>query len=59
MTCTNSVDTRGVMRGKGWYYDGAALEFGHEKPRYFARIMHEHLPPARECGLAAAQKRQK
>jgi len=43
-----------IMRGKAWDFDGCAIEFGHEPEHYFHKIVYEHLPPARQCGMAAA-----
>lgn len=43
--------SKNVMRGRGWDFEGCAIEFGNEAPKFFARIRYEHLPPARECGM--------
>lgn len=42
------------MRGVAWDYDGCAIELGHEPEHYFSKISKEHLPPAHQCGMAAA-----
>ena len=43
-----------IMRGKAYDYDGCAIEFGSEPEHYFSKISKEHLPPAHQCGMAAA-----
>ena len=42
------------MRGVAWDFDGCEIEFGHEREQFFSKISHEHLPPAHQCGMAAA-----
>jgi hypothetical protein len=43
-----------IMCGKAYDFDGCAIEFGHEPAHYFSKIGREHLPPAHQCGMAAA-----
>ena len=44
------------MRGKAYDAGVGAIEFGTEPEHYFAKISHERLPPAKQCGMAAAKK---
>lgn len=46
-----------LMRGVAWDFDGCAIEFGSEPEHFFRKIIREHLPPARQCGMAAARKK--
>ncbi len=39
------------MRGVAQTIDGCAIEFGDEPQFYFKKIVYEHLPPARLCGM--------
>ena len=43
-----------IMRGKAYDFDGCAIEFGTEPEHYFHKIVYERLPPAKQCGMAAA-----
>ena len=40
------------MRGVAYDYDGCAIEFGSEPERFFRKVVDEHLPPAKQCGIA-------
>jgi hypothetical protein len=48
-----------IMRGKAYDFAVGAIEFGGEPEHFFSKISHEHLPPAHQCGMAAAAKRSK
>lgn len=50
---------RDRMRGVAYTYDGCAIEFGSEPAHYFSKIGREHLPPAHQCGMAAAAAKRK
>jgi len=43
-----------IMRGKAYDFAIGAIEFGHEPEQFFSKIVREHLPPAHQCGMAAA-----
>jgi hypothetical protein len=45
-----------IMRGKAYDLDGCDIEFGHESPKFFSKIIYEHLPPAKQCGMAARKQ---
>lgn len=38
------------MRGRGYDFEGCAIEFGDEPEQYFSKIVCERLAPARQCG---------
>jgi hypothetical protein len=43
-----------IMRGKASDFAIGPIEFGGEPEHYFSKISKEHLPPAHQCGMAAA-----
>lgn len=45
------------MRGVAYDLAIGAIEFGDEPEHFFRKIVREHLPPAKQCGMAAAKKR--
>ncbi len=46
------------MRGVAWDYKVGAIEFGDEPEYFFRKIIYEHLPPAKQCGMAAKRSHQ-
>jgi hypothetical protein len=50
-----SID-RSHMRGVAIQLDGAEIEFAGEPEILRARILEEHLPPAKQGGMAAAAR---
>ena len=47
------------MRGRGWDYDGCAIEFGDEPEHFWHKIVYEKLPPAKQCGTTSVNRGQK
>jgi hypothetical protein len=48
-----------IMRGKAYDFAIGAIEFGDEPEHYFRKVVHEHLRPAIQCGMAAAAAKRK
>ena len=45
------------MRGVAYDCKIGPIEFGSEPEHFFRKIVYEHLPPARQCGMAAAKRK--
>ena len=45
------------MRGVAWDHGIGPIDIEGEPEQFFRKIVYERLPPARQCGAAAAKKK--